>query len=98
MVLAVASALAVATVVGGSSANTAPPLLAFSADRSGLADVFVVASTGGRVRAVAGGASTEKTPVWSPDGRDLLYTSNRTGSVDIWRVRADGSRRTRLTT
>jgi Tol biopolymer transport system component/predicted Ser/Thr protein kinase len=32
---------------------------------------------------------------WTPDG-DLLYTSDATGSTEIWRMRPDGSARTQL--
>lgn len=97
LVLAFACALLFAPFGDGSSAKAPAPLLAFSADSDGLAHVFVVASTGGRPRALTSGPSTEKNPVWSPDGRTLLYTSNRTGSVDVWGVRPDGSSRRRLT-
>ena len=30
-------------------------------------------------------------PAWSPDGRDLIYTSQVKGQDALWRVRADGS-------
>ena len=34
---------------------------------------------------------------WSPDGSQVAFTSNRSGSVDIWVMNADGSRLTSLT-
>jgi sugar lactone lactonase YvrE len=33
---------------------------------------------------------------WTPDG-DLLYTSDATGSTEIWRMRPDGTGRTQIT-
>jgi len=30
-------------------------------------------------------------PTWSPDGKELLFTSHRTGGTAVWRMDADGS-------
>jgi eukaryotic-like serine/threonine-protein kinase len=30
-------------------------------------------------------------PTWTPDGRSVTYSSNTTGSADLWTMRADGS-------
>ncbi len=37
-------------------------------------------------------------PCWSPDGRLIAFTSTRSGSQDIWVMRADGSGLRRVTT
>ena len=37
-------------------------------------------------------------PVWSPDGSQLVFFSNRTGNWDIWIMNADGSNQVQLTT
>jgi Tol biopolymer transport system component len=43
------------------------------------------------------GPFSDRQPVYSPDGRSILFTSNRSGNLDIWRrVRATGELR-RLT-
>lgn len=42
------------------------------------------------------GGSTGTTP-WAPDGKTLLYTSNRTGASDIWALPIDGSPPRQLT-
>lgn len=44
---------------------------------------------GGEAVAVTNGATTDLNPVWSPDGKFLYFSSNRGGSVNIWRVAID---------
>ena len=36
-------------------------------------------------------------PSWSPDGRHLVFQSNRSGSLEIWSMLADGSKVQQLT-
>ena len=54
---------------------------------------------------VGGGTPTRVTPLgpsylhgWSPDGRHLLYTAQRNGDFDIYRIPAAGGEEVRLTT
>jgi len=88
---------AVAVASAGGAGNGRQAWLAFSSDRDGHPDVFVVGYPGGTPRPVTHGPSSETAPVWSPDGRSLLFVSDRTGNYDLWRVRADGSGLARLT-
>lgn len=37
-------------------------------------------------------------PVWAPDGSSIVFTSDRAGSADLYRVKPDGSGLERLTT
>jgi hypothetical protein len=60
--------------------------------------IAVMSATGGTARAVATGPGNDWHPVWSPDGKSLAFLSDRSGSPQVWMVRAaDGTPR-RLTT
>ena len=36
-------------------------------------------------------------PTWSPDGKQILFDSERDGNTEIYVMKADGSSQTRLT-
>jgi len=36
-------------------------------------------------------------PAWSPDGKEILFTSHRTGGTAVWRMNADGSNQRDIT-
>jgi TolB protein len=36
-------------------------------------------------------SSQDRNPEWSPDGNYITYVSDREGSLDIWKMNADGS-------
>src|SRR5439155_9092615 len=37
-------------------------------------------------------------PTWSPDGKQIAFTTNRDGNYEIYAMDADGTAQTRLTT
>jgi len=43
------------------------------------------------------GSSTNNQPAWSPDGKRIVFISNRTGNNDIFVIKADGSGLKQLT-
>lgn len=47
-------------------------------------DVVVVPANGGPRVMIAGGPTDDLFPVWTPDGRALLFVSDRAGSSGLW--------------
>jgi serine/threonine protein kinase len=52
-------------------------------------DLFTVSTSGGDPVPVTGDAFVDWNPTWSPDGRYLYFSSDRGGSMNLWRVRID---------
>jgi TolB protein len=50
-----------------------------------------------RVTDLTDGTHGDSTPAWSPDGRYIVFASDRSGDGDLYVMRADGSGQTRLT-
>ena len=53
---------------------------------TGQRDLWTVSATGGDPVQVTDDAYTDWNPVWSPDGRHLYFSSDRGGSMNLWRV------------
>jgi Tol biopolymer transport system component len=51
----------------------------------------------GKPELLTSGLSIDRQPVFSPDGRRLMFSSNRSGNVDIWIMDLDSGRTSRLT-
>jgi TolB protein len=59
--------------------------------------LFVAASDGSAERPLFGSPNTDYDPVWAPDGKSIVFTSERNGSADLFRVNPDGTGLTPLT-
>ena len=56
----------------------------------------VAPADGGPERRLTDGSSDDGLPRWTRDGRAVIFSSNRTGTWQLWRIPADGGRPTRL--
>jgi Tol biopolymer transport system component len=52
-------------------------------------DLWTVAATGGEPVRVTDDPAVDWNPVWSPDGRYLYFSSDRSGGFNLWRVEID---------
>ena len=71
--------------------------IAFTSDRDGRVDIYVMNADGSGVRRLTNDAAWSLIPAWSPDGSRIAFTSSRGDSLDILVMRADGSGVRRLT-
>jgi Tol biopolymer transport system component/imidazolonepropionase-like amidohydrolase len=70
--------------------------LAFSA----LGDIWIARADGLEPMLLTRDEYLDSDPDWSPDGQDIVFSSDRAGSMDLWRKKADaapGGGATRLT-
>lgn len=58
-------------------------------DSGGQRDVWTISVNGGEAIPVTSDSSIDWNPVWSPDGKFLYFVSNRSGSMNLWRVAID---------
>lgn len=74
--------------------------LVYASDASGNWDIWIIDAEGGEGRQLTVNANANLLPSVSPDGRYVLFTSNRSGSggsVNIWRIDIDGENAKQLT-
>ena len=62
-----------------------------------LGDIYVLPIAGGEARALASGVAWEMQPRYSPDGRRIAFTSDRSGGDNVWVMDRDGSHATQVT-
>ncbi|MBI1761521.1 MAG: serine/threonine-protein kinase [Acidobacteria bacterium] len=60
-------------------------------------DLFIVRRDGSGLRQLTNDPFKERAPRWSPDGRHILFFTDRTGRYELWQINADGSDAKQLT-
>lgn len=60
-------------------------------------DLYKVNAKGGEAVRLTSQPSYESSPVWSPDGRQIAFASDREGNMDVYVMPADGGSARRLT-
>src|SRR4030095_2033189 len=60
-------------------------------------DIFIIRTDGTGMRQLTDDTFKDREPRWSPDGKRIAFTSNRSGSSEIWAINRDGSGLQQLT-
>ncbi|NJO90309.1 MAG: hypothetical protein HC831_16215 [Chloroflexia bacterium] len=60
-------------------------------------DIYKVSSTGGTAIPLTTNEAYDYNPVWSPDGKQITFASNRHGSFDVFIISSEGGEPKRLT-
>jgi Tol biopolymer transport system component len=60
-----------------------------SRQEAGQRDIWTVSAAGGVARQVTNDPALDWNPVWSHDGKHLYFSSNRGGTLNLWRVAID---------
>ena len=74
-----------------------------SADGSTIAfsyqgDIFTVPVSGGLAKQITSNQAYDSDPLWTADGKSIVFSSFREGTKDIWIIPAEGGKARRLTT
>src|SRR5512140_439702 len=86
-------------LVACSSAGNAQKKIAFTSIRDGNQEIYVMAVDGSRPTRLTDNPADDFGPAWSPDGKQIAFSSKRDGPQrQIYVMKADGSGQTRLTT
>ncbi|WP_341716240.1 VWA domain-containing protein [Micromonospora sp. FIMYZ51] len=91
-------------LVGGPGTVAHPALspdgrrVAFTSDRAGNADIWVIGTDGSGLRRLTDHPAEDSWPTWSPDGTRVAFASTRADLAgDLWVMSATGGGQTRLT-
>jgi Tol biopolymer transport system component len=71
--------------------------LAYCADRGGNYDIYTIPIEGGEEKRLTTAAGLDDGPDYSHDGQYIYFNSERTGLMQIWRMKTDGSEQTQIT-
>jgi len=82
--------------------NTAPSWsklnrIAFAGLKGNEVDIFTLDPDGSNLRQLTFNQGKNEDPVWSPDGRYIIFSSNRNGRFQLYLMNADGSNQQKIT-
>jgi WD40 repeat protein len=72
--------------------------LAFTSSRDGNSEIYSMNADGSGLMRLTNDPGADGAPAWSPDGHNILFVSNRSGSDQIWVMTEFGGAPTQLTT
>ncbi len=61
-------------------------------------DLFTVPTTGGTAKQITTNPAYDFSPVWSPDGSKIAFTSDREGGINVWVMSSKGGQPQQVTT
>lgn len=64
---------------------------------TGQEDLYIVKSDGTDLRKITDDAPKDRRPKWSPDGRRIVFYSDRNGRYELWSIDAQGSNLQQMT-
>src|SRR6267378_3552080 len=62
-----------------------------------MGDLYTMPATGGAATRITSGPAFDSQPRWSPDGKRIVFLSDRSGAENVWLCDADGSHAKALT-
>jgi Tol biopolymer transport system component len=71
--------------------------IAFDSRGGAQDDLFLIGADGSGFRQLLDDAPKDRHPMFTPDGKRLVFISDRTGRYEVWSIATDGSGLTQLT-
>ncbi len=66
-------------------------------DNNNIRDIYIIPATGGEEKRLTTAEGLDDGPEFSPDGKYIWFNSVRTGLMQVWRMKIDGSEQTQMT-
>ncbi len=82
---------------GGTGTVLAPRKIAFTSNRDGNYEVYVMDADGTNPTRLTNNTTYDRVPAWSPDGSQIAFDSRRDGNYEVYVMDADGTNQTNRT-